>query len=133
VGIKDATGDLRRGRELIAAAPEGFAVYSGDDATAMQLMLAGAHGNISVTANLLPERLAALCAAALAGDRSRAEALDAELAQINRALFIEANPMPLKYALARIGRIEPGIRLPLTEISAESAAVVDQALQELSL
>jgi len=133
VGIKDATGDLPRGRDLLRAVPAGFAVYSGDDATATQYMLDGASGNISVTANILPERVAALCAAAIAGERERAEVLDAELAQINEALFVEANPMPIKYALARIGRIQPGIRLPLTAIDAKSAAVVDRALQELGL
>ena len=77
--------------------------------------------------------MAALCGAAIAGERERAEALDAELAQINEALFVEANPMPIKYALARVGRIRPGIRLPLTAIGAQSAAVVDRALQELGL
>ena len=132
VGIKDATGDLARGRELLAQVPDEFAVYSGDDGTATALMLAGGHGNISVTANILPERVAALCAAALAGERERAETLDGELAEINRALFVEANPMPVKYALQRAGRIGEGIRLPLVQITAESAAIVDAALAELA-
>jgi 4-hydroxy-tetrahydrodipicolinate synthase len=128
VGIKDATGDLQRGRELLAAVPQGFAVYSGDDATAVELILAGAQGNISVTANVLPERLAEVCAAALAGDADRARALNAGLAQINRALFVEANPMPVKYAMERLGRIRKGIRLPLTWPEGEAAAVIDAAL-----
>jgi 4-hydroxy-tetrahydrodipicolinate synthase len=133
VGIKDATGKLDRGRELIAAAPEGFAVYSGDDGTAVELMLSGARGNISVTANVAPERVAAACAAALAGDRQRAMEIDRELAPLNRALFVEANPMPVKYALARMGRMGPGIRLPLVAIEGDSAAVVDAALAECGL
>lgn len=127
-GIKDATGDLERGRALIEAAPADFAVYSGDDATATQLMLSGAAGNISVTANVMPERMAALCAAALAGDRARAVELDESLAALNRALFVEANPMPVKYALARLGRIQQGIRLPLTWPEGDAAATVDAAL-----
>jgi 4-hydroxy-tetrahydrodipicolinate synthase len=132
VGIKDATGDVQRGRELLAARPADFAVYSGDDGTATALMLAGADGNISVTANVVPERVATLCRAALDGDRERAEALDRELAELNRALFVEANPMPVKYALARRGRIGPGIRLPLVALEGASAAVVDAALAALA-
>jgi 4-hydroxy-tetrahydrodipicolinate synthase len=133
VGIKDATGDLGRGRELIEGAPEGFAVYSGDDGTAAALMLAGGRGNVSVTANLVPERMAALCRAALAGDRETTERLDGELAALNKALFVEANPMPIKYALARIGRMGPGIRLPLVALEGDSAAAVDAALAEAGL
>jgi 4-hydroxy-tetrahydrodipicolinate synthase len=133
VGIKDATGDLGRGRELIEGAPEGFAVYSGDDGTAAALMLAGGRGNVSVTANLVPERMAALCRAALAGDRETTERLDGELATLNKALFVEANPMPIKYALARIGRMGPGIRLPLVALEGDSAAAVDAALAEAGL
>jgi 4-hydroxy-tetrahydrodipicolinate synthase len=132
VGIKDATGDLGRGRELLARRPDGFAVYSGDDATAAQLMLAGAAGSISVTANLVPERVAALCAAALAGDRQRTEMIDRELAGLNRVLFVEANPIPVKYALVRAGRIQPGIRLPLTELDAAGVGQVDAVLGELA-
>lgn len=133
VGIKDATGNLDRGRELLAGAPPNFAVYSGDDETAVQYMLAGAHGNVSVTANVVPQRVAAACAAALAGDRETAEILDAELLSINRALFVEANPMPVKHALARSERISDGIRLPMTRLEGESAARVDRALVELGL
>lgn len=133
VAIKDATGKLDRGRELLAAVPEGFAVYSGDDATATRYMLAGASGNISVTANVVPALVAELCRAALAGDREQAEALDARLATLNSALFVEANPMPVKYALAQMRRIGDGIRLPLTGISTTSTAVVEGALREMGL
>lgn len=133
VGLKDATGDLARGRELLARAGDDFAVYSGDDASAARLMLAGAHGSISVTANVLPQRCAALCAAARDGDAATAAQLDAQLAGLNRALFVEANPIPVKYALARCGRIGPGIRLPLTQLGAAGRAGVDAALAELGL
>ncbi|GAB5414686.1 MAG: 4-hydroxy-tetrahydrodipicolinate synthase [Congregibacter sp.] len=132
VGIKDATGDVTRARELIAAAPEGFAIYSGDDATARELMLAGGHGNISVTANVVPERCAKMCAAALAGDAALAQEIDASLASLNKALFVEANPMPVKYALAKMGRMQAGIRLPLTLPEGESAAVIDAAIADIS-
>lgn len=133
VGIKDATGDLARGRELIEGAPRGFAVYSGDDGTAAALMLAGGKGNVSVTANLVPERMAALCRAALAGDADTTERLDRELAALNKVLFVEANPMPIKYAMAKIGRMGPGIRLPLVALEGDSAAAVDAVLAEVGL
>lgn len=128
VGIKDATGDLNRGRDLIGRIPADFAVYSGDDATAGQLMLAGAHGSISVTANVRPDRVTALCAAAIAGDRERTEVLDSELAGLNAALFFEPNPMPVKYLLWHLGRIGPGIRLPLTLPEGQMAARIEAAL-----
>jgi 4-hydroxy-tetrahydrodipicolinate synthase len=133
VGIKDATGDLARGRELLAAAPAGFAVYSGDDATAASLILAGAAGNISVTANVVPERVSALCAAALAGDERLAGELDAQLQQLNKALFVEANPIPVKHALACLGRMQAGIRLPLTAPEDASKRVIEAALEDLGL
>ena len=115
-GIKDATGDIERGRDLIARAPQGFAVYSGDDPTAMELILAGGQGNISVTANIAPAVVANLCELAAAGDRPGAEALDKQLAELNEALFLEANPIPVKWAMQQRGLIESGIRLPLTEL-----------------
>ena len=133
VGIKDATGNLERGRELLARCPEDFSVYSGDDATAAELMLAGARGNISVTANVDPARMAALCRAALGGDALRTRALDAELAEINRVLFIESNPIPVKWALMEMGLIGPGIRLPLTPLSTPCHAPVRKALLDLGL
>ena len=132
VGIKDATGDVERGRRLLAQVADDFAVYSGDDATATELILSGGSGNISVTANVVPERVAAVCAAALAGDSAGARALHAKLAALNSALFTEANPIPVKYAVAKLGRMGPGIRLPLTELAAEGVAAVDAALEALA-
>ncbi|EAQ96208.1 4-hydroxy-tetrahydrodipicolinate synthase [Congregibacter litoralis] len=133
VGIKDATGDVSRGKELLSMVPDSFAVYSGDDGTAAQYILAGAVGNISVTANVVPAKVAALCAAALAGDEETVRRMDHELADINSALFIEANPMPVKYALAKMGRMEKGIRLPLTLPEGENAERIAAALQSLGL
>jgi len=132
VGIKDATGDLVRGRELIDAAPDGFAVYTGDDGTAVEFLLAGGDGNISVTANVAPGQVAAVCRLALAGDAAAARAANDRLAALNTALFVEANPMPVKYALAALGRIQGGIRLPLTMPEGEAAATIDAALAGLS-
>ena len=116
VGIKDATGDLARGRELIDLCGERLAIYSGDDATAMELMLAGGKGNISVTANVAPAAMAELCRLAMSGDRPAAAALDETLMPLNTALFVEANPIPVKWALQHMGLIEQGIRLPLTRL-----------------
>ncbi|MEO1079633.1 MAG: 4-hydroxy-tetrahydrodipicolinate synthase [Pseudomonadota bacterium] len=132
VGIKDATGDVARGRALLSEAPGDFAVYSGDDGTAAELILAGASGNISVTANVVPERVAAVCRSALDGDVQRTHELNGELAALNDALFVEANPMPVKYALAKLGKIRAGIRLPMTWTEGEAAAVVDAALAALT-
>lgn len=133
VGIKDATGNVERGRDLVARCPKGFVVYSGDDATAIELMLAGGGGNISVTANVDPQRMAALCRAALGGDESRARALDAELAELNRTLFVEANPIPVKWALHEMGLIESGIRLPLTPLSDTYHERMRHVLRDLGL
>lgn len=116
VGIKDATGQLDRGVELIERCGGSIAIYSGDDPTAMELMLAGAQGNISVTANVAPARMAQMCRLAMAGDRPAAAALNATLAPLNEALFVEANPIPVKWALCHLGLIEEGIRLPLTPL-----------------
>lgn len=132
VGIKDATGDLVRGRELIDAAPQGFAVYTGDDGTAVEFLLAGGDGNISVTANIAPGQVATVCRLALAGNEEAARAANDQLADLNAALFIEANPMPVKYALAALGRIQNGIRLPLMLPEGEAAATIDAALAGLS-
>ncbi|MFK7830835.1 MAG: 4-hydroxy-tetrahydrodipicolinate synthase [Congregibacter sp.] len=133
IGIKDATGDLERGRALLARVPEGFAVYSGDDATASDYILAGAAGNISVTANIVPERVAEICAAALAGDVARVKELHTALTPLNDVLFIEANPMPVKYALAQLDRMQAGIRLPLVLPEGEVAAAIDAVLAELAM
>jgi 4-hydroxy-tetrahydrodipicolinate synthase len=133
VGIKDATGVLERGRDLIARAPEGFAIYSGDDPTAMELILAGGHGNISVTANIAPAAISRLCSLAAAGDRAGAEAINQSLAALNEALFLEANPIPVKWAMQQRGLIEAGIRLPMTELAPAYFAPVLAAMEAAGL
>lgn len=116
VGIKEAKGDLDRVRELVALELPDFALYSGDDATARASMLAGFHGDISVTANVAPEAMARMCKAAISGDSEEAAAIDADLAGLHRALFSEPNPIPVKWALAELGLIADGIRLPLVPL-----------------
>jgi 4-hydroxy-tetrahydrodipicolinate synthase len=116
VGIKEAKGDLDRVRELVALGLPDFALYSGDDATARASILLGFHGDISVTANVAPEGMARMCAAALAGDAETAAAIDADLAGLHRALFVEPNPIPVKWALQELGLIDEGIRLPLVPL-----------------
>lgn len=128
VGIKDATGNLERGRELIRLLGNAMAVYSGDDATAIDLILAGGKGNISVTANVTPKAMALACEAALIGDTVRAHAENDRIKTLHTALFVEANPIPVKWALAEMGRIELGTRLPLTVLSPEARPTVRAAL-----
>ncbi len=127
VGIKEAKGCLQRIRELLAIDP-GFVVFSGDDATACESILLGCRGDVSVTANVAPEKMHAMCAAALAGDTERARMLDQELAGLHRDLFLEPNPIPVKWALRRMGLIEAGIRLPLTPMSEAYVAPLEQAM-----
>ena len=129
VGIKDATGDTARGRDLVARCGEQIAIYSGDDPTAMELMLAGGHGNISVTANIAPAAMAELCSKALAGDRAGAELINDRLGPLNRALFLEANPIPVKWALHQRGLVESGIRLPLTVLDEQYHGEVLAAME----
>mgnify|MGYP001818319691 CR=1 FL=1 len=129
VGIKDATGDLQRGRDLIDRCGAQIAIYSGDDPTAMELMLAGGHGNISVTANVAPAAMARLCAHAIAGERGAASAENESLTPLNEALFLQSNPIPVKWALYHRGLIEPGIRLPLTVLDEEYHPRVVAALE----
>jgi 4-hydroxy-tetrahydrodipicolinate synthase len=131
VGTKDATGDLERGRDLIRRAPPGFAIYSGDDPTAMELMLAGGHGNISVTANVAPHTMAQLCQVAIAGDRSGAQEINAQLSALNTALGLEVNPIPVKWALHLQGRIAEGIRLPMTPLDVACRPQLEAALAAL--
>ena len=133
VGIKDATGDLKRGTELLQRVPPEFAVYSGDDLTAMALIAAGAQGNISVTANVAPAAMAELCRLAAAGDLAHAEQINERLSALNEALFLEANPIPVKWALQRMGLIEAGIRLPLTELDERYHERVNAALSRAGL
>ncbi len=128
-GIKDATGDLARGRDLITRCGEVIAIYSGDDPTAMELMLAGGHGNISVTANVAPSLMAQLCRLALAGDRPGAEAINQRLTALNKALFLQANPIPVKWALQHRGLLGEGIRLPLTTLDDQYHAAVIAAME----
>ncbi len=119
VGIKDATGNLERGADLLKRAPPGFAVYSGDDATALCLMLLGGQGTISVTANVAPRLMHEMCAAAIAGELKRAREINFRLLGLHRQLFLEANPIPVKWAVEQLGLIERGLRLPLTTLSPE--------------
>lgn len=129
VGIKEATGDVNRARELVEILPREFAVYSGDDATALELMLAGGHGNISVTANVAPAAVAQMCEAALSGDTGTARAIDERIRILHKVLFVESNPIPVKWALREMGRVDGGIRLPLVSLSAEHHATVREALR----
>ncbi|HET9700735.1 MAG TPA: 4-hydroxy-tetrahydrodipicolinate synthase, partial [Burkholderiales bacterium] len=129
VGIKDATGDVGRGADLLRRAPGDFAIYSGDDASAMALMLLGGHGVISVTANVAPRLMHAGCAAAFAGDLARARELNNLLLPLHRDLFVEANPIPVKWAVARMGLMGPGLRLPLTHLSQRCEQVVLEAMR----
>ncbi|MCD6060583.1 MAG: dapA [Moraxellaceae bacterium] len=130
VGIKDATGNVERGRELIDMVGGRMAVYSGDDATAYELILLGAKGNISVTANVAPGSMAKLCAAALQGEAEVARQLNAPLAALHRDLFVESNPIPVKWALHEMGRIDTGIRLPLTVLAEPCREKVREALRQ---
>lgn len=130
VGIKEATGEVSRIGRILAAAAPGFEIYSGDDATAREAMLAGACGVISVTANLAPGTMHRMCAAALADHAEQARALDESLAGLHRDLFCEANPIPAKWALWRMGRIPPGIRLPLTPLESAYHPRVIAALNQ---
>jgi 4-hydroxy-tetrahydrodipicolinate synthase len=130
VGIKEATGKVERVREILDRTGPGFAVYSGDDATAREAILAGASGDISVTANVAPRAMHEMCARALAGDREGALEIDARLAGLHRVLFVESNPIPVKWALHAMGLIPEGIRLPLTPLSEEHRPVVRRALEE---
>ncbi len=117
IGIKDATGNIERGSELIKRAPSDFAVYSGDDASGMVLMLLGGKGVISVTANVAPKLMHEMCVAAMGGDLPRARDINFRLLGLHQKLFLEANPIPVKWALAEMGRIQSGIRLPLVPLS----------------
>ncbi len=133
VGIKDATGNLERGTDLIKRAPKGFALYSGDDASALAFILLGGHGTISVTANVAPRLMHEMCAAALAGDVAKARGINARLLGLHRHLFVEANPIPVKWAVCQMGLMEAGIRLPLTPLSAEYHERVLQAMREAGI
>jgi 4-hydroxy-tetrahydrodipicolinate synthase len=130
VGIKEATGNLDRAAWLIKQAPKGFSIYSGDDPTATALMLLGGHGNVSVTANVTPRAMHELCMAAIAGDGKRAAELHMKLLPLHRLLFVESNPIPAKWALARMGRCGGTLRLPLTPMSDALHSALEQALRD---
>jgi 4-hydroxy-tetrahydrodipicolinate synthase len=130
IGIKEATGKLERAREIMDRCGERILVFSGDDATALELMLMGGTGNVSVTANVAPAEMHELCMAALAGDRATATAINDRLEILHRTLFVESNPIPVKWALHEMGLIPPGIRLPLTPLAKQHHAAVRHALEQ---
>jgi len=133
VGIKDATGDIARACQLIKHAPKGFSIYSGDDPTAIALMLLGGHGNVSVTANVAPRAMHDLCIAALEGRAREAMQIHSKLLALHRDLFIEPSPAATKWALARLGRCGAALRLPITPLSSQGQAVVEQSMREAGL
>ena len=133
VGIKEATGNIERAQWLIKEAPKGFAIYSGDDPTAVALMLCGGQGNISVTANVAPHLMHELCVAAMAGDVKTAMEIQFRLMPVHKHLFVEANPIPVKWAMARMGLCGPTLRLPMTELTSGNAPVVEAALRSAGL
>jgi 4-hydroxy-tetrahydrodipicolinate synthase len=133
VGIKEATGNIERAQWLIREVPKGFSVYSGDDPTAVALMLCGGQGNISVTANVAPRLMHELCVAAMAGDVRRAMELQFRLMPVHKQLFVEANPIPVKWAMARLGLCGGTLRLPMTPLSAQYEPLVEAALRASGL
>jgi 4-hydroxy-tetrahydrodipicolinate synthase len=133
VGIKDATADMQRGAELLRRIPEDFAVYSGDDATALGLMALGGDGVISVTANVTPRLMHEMCAAALAGNVAHAREINSGLIGLHRHLFCEANPIPVKWAVQQMGHMAGGIRLPLTPLSSNFHQQVREAMRQAGI
>jgi 4-hydroxy-tetrahydrodipicolinate synthase len=133
IGIKDATANIERGTDLVKRLPRSFAVYSGEDATALALILLGGHGVISVTANVAPKLMHQMCAAALVGDVKKARELNLRLLPLHQRLFVEANPIPVKWALAEMGMIEYGLRLPLSPLSERFHQTLREALHEAGI
>jgi 4-hydroxy-tetrahydrodipicolinate synthase len=133
IGIKEATGDIERIKDIINRCGADFEVYSGDDATAMEAILAGAKGDISVTANVAPKEMHEMCMAALNQDRDTASKINDKLMCLHSNLFVEANPIPVKWALAEMGKMGTGIRLPLTVLAKDNQKVVRDALQEAGI
>ncbi|KQU80779.1 MULTISPECIES: 4-hydroxy-tetrahydrodipicolinate synthase [unclassified Rhizobacter] len=133
VGIKEATGNIERAGWLVRNAPEGFSIYSGDDPTAVALMLLGGHGNVSVTANVAPRAMHELCKAALAGQAREAAALHLKLLPLHKNLFVEPSPAPTKWALSRLGRCGATLRLPIVGLTPAGQAAVEQAMRESGL
>ncbi len=132
-GIKEATGNIERAQWLIREAPKGFAIYSGDDPTAVALMLCGGHGNVSVTANVAPRLMHELCVAAMAGDVARAMEIQFRLMPVHKHLFVEANPIPVKWAVQRMGLCGGALRLPMTRLSPANEPIVEAALRAARL
>jgi 4-hydroxy-tetrahydrodipicolinate synthase len=133
VGIKEATGDLDRGQQVISLCGDRIAIYSGDDATALDLILAGGKGNISVTANVAPAQMHEMCRLALAGEYEKASLLNARLAGLHNSLFLEANPIPVKWALSELGHIKAGIRLPLVPLNKAYHIPLREAIRHAGL
>lgn len=133
IGIKDATSDMAAGKALIEDTPDDFSIWSGDDGTTLELIKLGGKGCISVTANVAPLDMHNMCAAALAGDFTTAEQINARLELLHKNLFIEANPIPVKYAVSRMGMMGPSTRLPLTELAAEHRSDIEQAMQQANV
>ena len=133
VGIKDATGDIGRGSDLLRRAPQNFAIYSGDDASSLALLLLGGHGVISVTSNVAPKLMSKMCAAAAAGDLKNARMINNKLLGLHQDLFIEANPIPVKWAVMKMGLISAGIRLPLTPLSNQHHQLVINAMNQAEI
>jgi len=133
IGIKDATGGIERGTDLLRRAPADFAIYSGDDASALSLMLLGAHGVISVTANAAPKLMHELCVAAFAGDVARARDINNKLFPLHQKLFVEANPIPVKWVIEQMGLIQPGIRLPLTPLATQYHDTLRDAMRSADI
>ena len=133
VGIKEATGNIERAQWLIREAPTGFAIYSGDDGTAVALMLCGGHGNVSVSANLAPRLMHEMCLAAIAGDRAKAMEIQFKLLPLHKHLFVEANPIPVKWAMARMKLCGGTMRLPMTRLTQANEATVEGALRASGL
>ena len=133
MGIKEATGNIERAQWLIREVPKSFAIYSGDDPTAVALMLCGGQGNISVSANLAPRLMHELCAAAMAGDTRRAMEIQFKLLPLHKHLFVESNPIPVKWAMAKMKLCGPTLRLPMTPLTQANEAVVEDALSTTGL
>ena len=133
VGIKEATGNIERAAQLIKHAPPGFSIYSGDDGTAVALMLLGGQGNVSVTANVAPRLMHELCMAAISGNLALARQIHLRLLGLHKQLFCEPSPAPAKWAMSRLGRCRPVVRLPITPLTAAGQALVDGALREAGL
>ena len=133
VGVKEASGNIERAAQLIKQAPAGFSIYSGDDGTAVALMLLGGHGNVSVTANVAPRLMHELCVAAMAGQVALAREIHFRLLSLHKQLFCEPSPAPTKWAMSRLGRCRPEVRLPITALTPAGQTAVDAALREAGL